>query len=188
VPGLVHDLEVEEEEVGLGRQAVEGAVLRQPGRIDGRVETAGPAGLEKGLGEPGLDERVAAGQRDAAARLLVEDAVPLDLRQHVLDADLGAAAAQVALGPVDGHDAGGVGGDGPGRAGLDAGVAAGTARGPVHELGAGRDAFGIVAPEAMQAAALEEDGRPDARSVMDRVAFDVENAARHHLTTYDYDI
>ena len=162
------------------------------------MEAAGPTGLEKGRRELGLHERISAGQRDAAARLLVEDAVALDLGQNVLDADLaaddlqgvieaglGAAAAQVALGPVDGHDAGGVYGDGPGRAGFDASVAARAAGGPVHELGSDRDAFRIVAPEAAQAAALEKDGRPDARSVVDRVALDVKDAARHRLTRFN---
>jgi hypothetical protein len=40
-----------------------------------------------------------------------------------------------------------------------------------------------VAPEAAQGTALEEDGRPDARPVMDRVALDVENPAGHAKTS-----
>jgi translation elongation factor EF-1beta len=36
-----------------------------------------------------------------------------------------------------------------------------------------------VAPETAQGTALEEDGRPDARPIVDRVALDVENLACH---------
>jgi hypothetical protein len=49
----------------------------------------------------------------------------------------------------------------------------------VHELGSDFDAFGVVAPETAQGTALKEDGRPDARPVVDRVALDVENLACH---------
>jgi hypothetical protein len=63
-------------------------------------------------------------------------------------------------------------------------MATGATGRPVHELGPGRDAFGIVAPEAAQGASFEKDGRPDARTVMDRVAFDVEDPTRHGLCAF----
>jgi hypothetical protein len=53
----------------------------------------------------------------------------------------------------------------------------------MHELRSDFDAFGVVAPLTAQGTALQEDGRPDARPVVDRVALDVENPACHAETS-----
>jgi hypothetical protein len=60
VPGVIHDLEIEKDEVGLRGQTLEGAVLRGPGGIDGRPQAALPAAVEKGFGEGRLDGWIAA--------------------------------------------------------------------------------------------------------------------------------
>ena len=133
-----------------------------------------------------------------AARLIVEDAVFLDLGDDLGDgrlaaghgegfvhAGLGAFAAQVAFGPVD--DDGPPSrafGDGLPRTDGNARIALGTAGGPDHEVGAEGDPLGIVAPEAVEGAALEEDGRPDARAVMDGEVLDIKYEARVPATFF----
>ena len=113
VARVVHELHVEEEEVherGEGEEALAG---REAAGVDRGVQGGGAARLEERLQEVGLGEGLAAGERDAAPGLLVEDAVAEDLLHDLVHRRL--AAGQLAR---------------AGRARLDAGAAGGAERGP----------------------------------------------------------
>jgi hypothetical protein len=45
----------------------------------------------------------------------------------------------------------------------------------MHEFGRRVDTLGIMAPKTTERAALEEHGRPDTGSIMDRIALDIKN-------------
>ncbi len=141
---------------------------------------------EDGGGEGGLERGVAAGEGHAAARRLVERAVPQHLRGHFLcglrlagqhqplcEALLDALSADDALRPVVDvpplriEDLPAV------RTHRDARAAADAARGVEADFGLRADAFRVMAPEAAQIAALEKDGRTNARAVVDGEALDV---------------
>jgi hypothetical protein len=51
--------------------------------------------------------------------------------------------------------------------------------GIVHLFDAGREAFGVVTPLATERAPFKENGDPNARSVVDGIAFDVEYGGLH---------
>ena len=124
--------------------------------------------------------RFAAGERDAAAGVAVEGQIAEEERQQLVDlpvaadpfesagrADLGAGAAAVAERAVEG--------DGRARAErfrrADGHAVAASDAVLLEEgdLRAGADRFRVVAPDAGQGAALEEDGRADARAVVEGV-------------------
>ena len=157
---------------------------RCPGRC------GSPASLqrfENGQGEVGLKQDLTARQGDPSARIAVEVGVALDdlehlVHRHLLAGDahgvvracLHAVPAHVAQVAVD-DDAVGADGDGPERARRHAAVAALAEGLPVHEFRREVLRLRVGAPHAAQRAALEEDGRPDARTVVDAVPLDVEH-------------
>jgi hypothetical protein len=69
-------------------------------------------------------------------------------------------------------------GDSLARADGDAGVAASAPGRTDHQVGAETDPFGVVAPKAVERAALQEHGRPDPRAVMDGEVLDIKNNTR----------
>ena len=192
---LVDDLQVEEEQVGLA-----GDVEQRPGvgrgrRCQRRRGCPTPRhGARRLQQERRLQERLAARERDAAARLVVEDPVALDSRHQRVD---GRSPARPARGrPWDRRPAHAphvvqtVGRDGVGDGGRHAPRGAGrravqarqrdAALGLRHELGLEPLALGAVAPGAAERAALEEHGRPDAGAVVDRESLDAQNRALDH--------
>ena len=124
------------------------------------METGRSAGFQEGQAEFRLGQGLSAGQGHAAARLLIEDAVLLNLGhdsgqrvfaadelQGFIHADVDAFSAGVAFGAVeDDRPAVGAGGQGFARAGLEAGMATGAAGRTGDQFDAGRYALGIVAP------------------------------------------
>ncbi len=189
VPHRVDQLEVVEEHVDVAAQALEGSPRRVAAGVEGGMQAALLGRPQEPHGERGLQQRLPARQGDPAARFLVERAVALHHVEDLLDrhraprdlarvgvALVGAGTAGLAAGPAgDGsavhpHD-------GAVRAGLDAGPATDAALLVVDHLGPGGLALRIVAPPARQGAPLEKDGAPDAGTVVDGVAPNVEHDA-----------
>ena len=165
-------------------------------RLDRRVDAALVGPLQQRGGEVRLQQALAAAQRDAAPGGAVEGGVLLHLVQHLVhghplaehlegvrraqrDHRLVAVRRQV---PVDLdlvvlaalHDVEGAFGER--RLQADAALLAADAlRGLVGQLRLGGDALGVAAPLAAQRAALEEDVRADARTVVAAVALDVQD-------------
>ncbi len=155
------------------------------------MQAGRPAGLEKSQTELRLGQGLAAGQGHAAARLFVKNAVFLNFGKDIGDgvlsagdlkrlihAGLGTFSAGVALGTVD-DDRPFIRTLGKSllRADFEAGVTAGAAGRAQEKLKTAPYAFRIMAPQAMQGAALEKYCRPDAWAVMNREPLDVENQA-----------
>jgi hypothetical protein len=102
---------------------------------------------------------------------------------------------RLVIAPFDGHGAGGarfgalaagiamlaidlnavIQGDGPPGAHAGAIGASDAAPGLVKQFGTVRDPFGIMAPDAGQGAAFEENGGSDSRTVVQGIAMDIEN-------------
>ena len=148
------------------------------GRIHRRVQAALLALAQQVEQEILLQERLAAGEGDAAARVSIIWDVALDLGHHLLNghapglehegagkAGIGAGAArpapvaQIQALPIY-HELGVLGAD------LDARLAGDALIGEELHLAVQRLGFGVVAPEAVQVAPLQEDGCPDARAIV----------------------
>jgi hypothetical protein len=84
----VHGLDVVEEEIRLLRHGQEGRRRGQAGGVDGPMEVALPTGREDLEEEAPLEEGLAAGEGHAAARLLVIEAVLLDLLKEIGHGDV----------------------------------------------------------------------------------------------------
>jgi hypothetical protein len=67
------------------------------------------------------------------------------------------------------------------RTDLDAGTATGATILGAGQMRFGDDAFGIMAPEAIQGTALKENRGADSRSIMNAETLDVEDATLHGL-------
>ena len=131
-------------------------------------------------------------QVDAAAGTAVEDEVLFDFVQDFASGEvvadglegavraggdaLGADGAELA---IDDRFLARSPGDGVFGTGIDAATAGATLVGSEHQFGAAELAFGVAAPEAAQRAALHEDERADAGSVVQRMALDVEDRGRN---------
>jgi len=94
-------------------------------------------------------------------------------RHGLAGAQGGAPAAGIAPPAVDLNTA--VQGYRPLGAGAHAIGAADAVLGLVVQLGSPPDAFGVMAPDAGQGAAFEEDGGADTRAIVQGIAMDVEN-------------
>ena len=187
----VHELDVEQDEVRVREDGLEGLPGDVSRGVEGGVDAAAVAASEDVGHEAGLEERLAAGAGGAAAGVVVEGLVLEDLGDDVLGgglaalhdnglgvAGLGAAAAQGAdlavVVPGLALEA-----QRAARADAEAAAAADALVGEEDDLGLPGDALGVVAPRAAHGAALEEDGGPDARAVVDRELLDVEDLAGH---------
>jgi hypothetical protein len=156
---------------------------RRPGRLQPRGDITDEARLIEGL---------AAGERDPASRHLVEDRVPEDLGDHLIDRDvpsiegervprtrLDAVPTARACSLVD-RDAGRPEGDRAYRAHLDAPARPAAQVVEVPERDPAIEAFGVLAPAASERTALQEDRGADARPVMDRESLHVEDPPSVH--------
>jgi hypothetical protein len=65
----------------------------------------------------------------------------------------------------------------PLRAGFEAVVASYALPGSEKQLRVGGDGLGVMAPEAVEGATLEEDSGADTRAIVDRKVLDVEDGA-----------
>ncbi len=183
---MLHVVEKEIHDLGkLRNQArVEAATCLQ-----GRVHTLALEQHQQFAKKRILQRRLAAGHGHAAAGVVVEGLVAQQEFRHLVgrafEADelarvrlarRHALAAQLAHRDIARY---GVAGEREraARADGDAASAPPAALGVVRELRTPRPRFRVVAPGAAQRAALEEDHRPDARSVIDGVVLDVEDNA-----------
>jgi len=193
VPARIGLLAVVEPQVRQRRQPLQDAPLGHAGGLHAAVQGVDLGGVEQGLGEVGLEERLAAGERHAAAGGRIVLPVPQHHREHFVgggvaahhlqgigSADRGAGPAVRAPLPIHHRLGGGVGRQGR-RGARPHAVSAGDALlAHVGELRLGTDALGIPAPEAAQRAAFEEDRGADTGPVVDREPLDVENATLGH--------
>lgn len=186
-------LDVEEQEVEARGELLEDGRGGAAGRFNRKVDAFLLQERQERAQEVRLHHALAAGDRDAAAALLVE--------VEVLQADGGdllgrapgacgrerpagtcfrAGEAAVAARLVDVDDTARVELDRVLRARARAGAAVAAIRLVVEDLHAERLGLRVGAPAAAQRAPLEEDGRADAGTVVDAVFLDVEHVAHGH--------
>jgi len=172
VPGGVHQLEIEQHQIGRERHGQKHAGGRAAAGIEHGRYAPLAAGAEQRGNESRLGQRFASGKRHAASGLFEEDEVSLDFRDQLGDsqppardlarfrvADLGALAAAPAKG-------GGAYGavhplDGVLRTGGNAIAAMTASLLEIQQFGLQLLTFGIVAPPAGEWTAFEKDGGTD---------------------------
>ena len=193
VLGGIHQLQIVEKEIGVGEDAFQRSPGDMPAGIHNGVQFPRFAGLQQRQQKLALQQRLSAGNGHAAAGLVVKRNIPLDFRHHlgdghlppgdfqcVVDAGLGAVAAVIAAGAVQRECT--VERKRVLRTNGEAVAAARAAIFPKQDLRMRHLAFGVMTPPAAQRAAFEEDGRADARTIVDGVIFDVKNHAAFHAS------
>src|SRR5664280_499347 len=82
MPRGIHQLDVIQEHVNLVHHSQQFPLVSHPAGLDRSRYAFALAGLEQALQECRLHEGLATGERDAAARLLEENAIPYELAHH----------------------------------------------------------------------------------------------------------
>ncbi len=182
VAGIVHELEVVEHQRGHGRRRRQQCAQGAKPQVSRAVCTpSAPQALQGLRQEGGLHQRLAAGEGHAAAGLVEEDPVPQQLPDQF-------GRFQLLRRPAAGRRWGRPPGPRrpmtrplvPARSSGAAQPAGHAAVLQAQDLGPGRLAFRVVAPEAGQRAALHEHGAAQPGTVLEGEALDVEDRSGAH--------
>ena len=189
----VRDLQVEEDQIDSGRQALVHAPVRVATGIEGRRNSRLAAERKEGLQEVGLHCRLAAGDGHATTGTLVERPVldhllqklfwrpaPADQFQRAGGASVRADIAGRAAITVDPH-AFRLQLQGVTRAGWHAALSPYAANVIPDKLRMRGEALWVLAPAATQGAALHENGRSDTGPILRAEALNVEDCPGHGI-------
>ena len=182
----VHHFQVHQEQVAGVGDAADDVRRCEERRVHGAVEAPAAQFGQQFQRVLGVQERFSTAQGDASAAVRHHAALLFDLGHQFFQGPFAAAdfhrqgragvgaGAAYAAGPPGGADA--LRGElqRPLRAGLHAGGAADALGTLVQSLRTGRPAFGIVAPDAAERAPFQEEGGPDAGTVVEGVTLEVE--------------
>lgn len=195
---FIHRLDIEEKKIGHRQNPFEFLPRGEAAALKRGVDSLLFRGVQQGESELGPHHRLAAGERHAAAGVLVENAVLPDFGHDLLDREgtpaefqrfrrtlfdtLAASDTRRAvelMTPLRRKRMA------PRRADLCAAAAPGTSGGGEQQLRFRPPRLRIVAPDATQRTPLEEYRRPDPRAVVDGKFLDIEdNRFGVHMNFY----
>ena len=190
----VHVLDIQQRQIHMWKYAVNDRPLGIAAALDRGVDPGRLRPGQQALRKIRMRQRLAAGERHAAAGGVIENCVPLHslqrgLRRHQVSRDLPglrktagnagtAVRTDIAVRHGHGSAAAPLKRNGPPRACRGAFSAAGTLLFIGHQLGPCALRLGIGAPDTSQRAPLDKDGAPDPRPVVNAVGLNVEHHGR----------
>lgn len=196
---IIKRLQIVEKEIHRSAHPLKNGRRGVPRSVDDTVDVLPAAFFQKLDEELVLQQRFAAGERDTTTRFIEEHHILLDLfhnlsRRHLFADDLtslciaeldAGAARQTDLPESDELPV--LTDDSIVLAELHAVAAAQAAILVQDEFLLGRNRFRVVAPLAPERAALQEDGRSNARSIVHGIPLNIENHPRHRQCIVSFD-
>ena len=187
VPGIVHQLEIVQEQIHVFADAVQRFPRRKTAGVHSSMDLLLFTRSEESEQKVSLEQWFSAGEGHASTGLVVEGDVPFDLRHHLRHrhflayhfasfgvADLDAGSGENAFLPIGGYHIT-VPGDGALGADLQAGPAPDALAFPQHQLRRRGLPLGIVTPPATQRTSFEENRGTDTWPVVDGELFYIKN-------------